>query len=148
MRLRHRLAALIWAAILLVAAQWVTAPAFAHPGHSHEHHASAARSSSVQDAHGYTASDAGSDQVHATQLRKLDLALGAVNAPEPAASIPSGGCTGGCCGTSMGCCGAALFASPNTLPDFRSATKIIAFVYERGSGIEPEASAPPPRSLA
>ncbi|TAK47295.1 MAG: hypothetical protein EPO23_12740 [Xanthobacteraceae bacterium] len=144
MALRHRLAALIWAAILVVAAQFIAGSAFAHSAHSgHAHHQSAAVSSPSHTEHNFRSS-AEAQPVQAEKSVESFIALGQTDQP----AAPSGNCTGGCCGSGIGCCGAVLAGSLNALSSLGRAREIVSITFERGLGIDPEALARPPRILA
>ena len=133
---------MIWAAILVVALQLVPAAAFAHNGQhfGHRHHSVAAVTS---HAHAPLQQQAGPSDRHSSE-QILTTASGQPDQPE---SGPSGGCTGGCCGTGHGCCGAALIAATNSLPDVHRAADIVSFQSHVRPGIEPDTPARPPRTL-
>jgi hypothetical protein len=141
---RHGLAALIWAAIFLIAAQFVAGSALAHSGHSHGHSAASHSSSAAPPPHdGNAAKEA--------QLIRSEKAELFVSAPERAklpASPGSGGCIGGCCGNGIGCCGAVLASCPNCLPDAQAQKEIAPLAFEYRSGTDPEPLRRPPRTLA
>ena len=107
MALRHRIIGLIWAAVLVIAVQFVPSIVSAHSGH--EHHAAAAAG----------ATHAGTVKQQAHQAAERATNEAALTEPEQQdrkTSTPSGGaCTGGCCGTGLGCCGAVLTDSTASL---------------------------------
>lgn len=143
---RHQLTALIWAAIFMIAAQFVASSASAHSGHSHDH-SMPSHSSSV------TPLPHDSDAINEAQLIRSEKAEPSVSTSErvklPAPSSKSGGCTGGCCGNGISCCGGAVLTScSNCLPDFRTQTEIVSLAFEYRSGIDPEPLRRPPRTLA
>ncbi|HVG52524.1 MAG TPA: hypothetical protein VM867_12900 [Xanthobacteraceae bacterium] len=128
---------LIWTAVLVIAAQGWSGVAAAHTGH-HAHHEAHTAAQTI----GKYAAPSGSEQlVVRTELR----APGALDTP---ASAPEQGCIGGCCGIGIGCCGAALAGSPPTLLRPERAAEILPLIFERPSGLDPEALARPPRPLA
>jgi len=142
MRLRHGLASLIWAAIFVIAAQFVAGSAFAHAGHSRGH-VGPSQSSMVHATHKGTSI---SKMQAAAQEAELSL-TSSPRADEPAPT-QTGGCTGGCCGNGIGCCGAAIAAAGSSLPDFRVQQAPILLAFDSSSGIDPEALRRPPRTLA
>jgi hypothetical protein len=142
MALRQRLAVLIWAAVLVIAAQFVAGSAWAHSGHS-LHHSAAAHSAGQLPHNGETASKA-----QHTASNTAEVSVSTVDRGEPPASPQSGGCTGGCCGHGVGCCGAVLAASSSSLSNFPAPLQIVSIGFEHGSGLDPEALARPPRTLA
>src|SRR5512132_2067030 len=117
MSLRHRLAALIWAAIFMIAAQVVASSASAHSGHSHDHSMPSHYSSVTPLPHD-------SDAINEAQLirsEKAELSVSTSERVKLPASSKSGGCTGGCCGNGISCCGGAVLTScSNCLPAFRT----------------------------
>ena len=141
---RHRLAALIWAAIFVIAAQFVADSASAHSGHSHDHSvASHSSSAAPLPHHGNAAKEA-----QLIRSEKTELSLSAREGAKLPASPESGGCTGGCCGNGIGCCGAVLASCPNCLPDVQTVKEIVSLAFDRRSGIDPEPLPRPPRTLA
>lgn len=142
MRLRHGLASLIWAAIFVIAAQFVASSAFAHAGHSRDH-LGVSQSSTIHAGH---KGKSISKLQAAAEEAELSLTW-SQRADEPAPTQTSG-CTGGCCGNGIGCCGAAMAAVSNSLPDFRVQQAPILLNSHSNSGIDPEALRRPPRTLA
>ncbi len=143
---KHRLAGLMWAAILVIAVQFAPNAAMAHSGHRHiaasQDGATTHRTVPTQ---GIAAHDAVADvakpKAHASQLTEPD--------ERDRASRPSTGCVGGCCGSGLGCCGAAALAgSAQTLPQFDMRAEIVAFDVGIPSGIDLDTLARPPKSLA
>src|SRR6188472_3401375 len=102
MVLRHSLAGLIWAAILVVALQFVPTLAFAHAGHSH--HSSETLALTHANASEHAKSEA-SGQKH------LQVLTAASETGQPCSSCPGRGCAGKCCGTGL-CCSAAVTQAP------------------------------------
>src|SRR5262245_32704926 len=141
---RHRLAALIWAAIFLIAAQFIAGSASAHSGHSHDHSATSHFSSAAPLPHDGNATE----QAQLVRSEKAELSVGAPNGAELPGSPQSGGCIGGCCGNGIACCGAVLASSSNSLPEFQTQTEIVPLAFEHRSGIDPEPLRRPPRTLA
>jgi hypothetical protein len=137
MVLRHRLAGLIWAALLVLAIQLVPNAAFAHAGHDHS---GVAPTSSSSIAHPQTSD--------AAQQPATELELTAVDEQGEQGSTSSSGCIGGCCGSGMSCCGAVLAFSTGGLPDDNGPADIVAPVSDRRAGIDPDALGRPPKSLA
>jgi len=143
MALRQRLAVLIWAAVFVIAAaQFAAGPAWAHSGHSHDHSATA--HSAAQFSHD---SKTVAKAQH-TASETVDVSVSTKDRGERPAQPQSGGCTGGCCGYGVGCCAAMLAASSSSLPNFPAHQQIVSTGFERGSGLDPEALARPPRTLA
>src|SRR5262245_21906076 len=123
--LRHRLAALISAAIVMIAAQLVAGSAWAHPGHSHDHAATAtAQSPTVQPPHhGMRAT---TEQFQGFEAAGVSVVSVSAHGGDGVPVMPqSRGCTGGCCGNSVGCCGAVLASSSNSLPGFQAHKEIV-----------------------
>jgi hypothetical protein len=141
---RHRLAALVWAAIFMVVAQFVAGSASAHSGHSHDHSAVSRSSPAAQLPHDGNATT----EAQLRRSEKVEFSVSALERAGPPNSPQSGGCTGGCCGNGIGCCGAVLASCSNCLPDFRVQTKIVSLAFDRRSGIDPEPLGRPPRTLA
>jgi hypothetical protein len=145
MHLRHRLAALIWAAAFVVAAQFVAGAALAHGEHSHQHHH---HSPTVHASAGQVQqSGAVSSEIRLVQWQQSARTFAATILPEHAACTP-GGCIGNCCSAGIGCCGAALVGTFSPLPDVSRIKETTAVIFVRRSGIDPEALARPPRPLA
>lgn len=162
MALGHKLAGLIWAAIFVVAIQFVPDHAFAHSGHAHslmaassapstttpgiatpsiaEHQAQKARALHIQKLH--------IRESHAREFDAVGQTLAASDWPDTPMTSPSGGCTGGCCGTGMGCCGIALFDASTILPILKRVAENVPVTFTALSGLDPEALARPPRTIA
>lgn len=141
MAARQRLAGLIWAAILVVAAQLVPTNALAHAGHAH-HHAAAAPTA--------TTSDRQPVQVEETERTRprSEVVATAEQAP-PADACPTSGCTGSCCGTGVGCCGAVMPVAPlQTLPNGGRGNGLPLRRSDPRAGIDPDALGKPPKLLA
>ncbi len=140
MALRHRIIGLIWAAVLVIAVQFVPSVASAHSGH--EHPAAAAAGA----AHAGTVKQ----QVHQVAERATnEAALAEPRQQNRETSIPSGGaCTGGCCGTGLGCCGAVLADSTASLFHVAGRVPLIEPISDQLGGIDPDTLARPPRPLA
>lgn len=136
------MATLIWAAVVVIAAQFVAGSALAHGGYSHGHSA-ASQSSAVQlPDHGMHSSG------QLAQLEQADLSLSTPKGADMPVAPQSSGCTGGCCGNGIGCCGAVLAATSNLIPDGQTQQETISLASDRHSGIDPEALARPPKTLA
>lgn len=143
MRLRLGLALVIWAAIFVIAAQFVaTSSAFAHAGHSRDH-VGTSQSSMV---HATNKGTSLSKRQVATEEAEFFL-TSSPRADEPAPT-QTVGCTGGCCGNGIGCCGAAIATACSSLPDFRDPQAPIPLISHSSSGTDPEALRRPPRTLA
>lgn len=142
MPLRHRLAAAIWAAIFVIAAQFFAGSALAHGGHSHPH-ATASHASAVELLD-HDKSSGG----HVAGLEQVDPSLNTPAGADLPITPQSGGCTGGCCGNGIGCCGAALAATSNPISDETPQQETVSLASGRHSGRDAEALARPPRTLA
>ncbi|MGB3271947.1 MAG: hypothetical protein WBA66_03505 [Xanthobacteraceae bacterium] len=142
MRLKHGLAFLVCAAIVMIAAQFVAGPALAHSGHLHTHSApfySAAAQAAHQD---YPAPIAGAASAGESHLTASPSERGEL--PPAQAS----GCAGGCCSHGVGCCGAAIAASAFPLPDFGTQDQRPSAPVGYGAGADPDTLTRPPRTLA
>ena len=144
MVLKRQLAALIWAATVLIAAQFLPTVAEAHAGHDHASH-------SVAAAHGVAAplSDHVVDPAESANAERAaaPTELASVNSNNiPAA--PSGGCNGSCCGTGNACCGAVLLFSSAVLPDVGGGQQPVGTASSAPPGIGPDALRKPPKSFA
>lgn len=140
MNARHGLASLIWAAILVIAVQFVASSAWAHAGHSHDHAAATHAVAAHTDQKGKSISKAQTEQpveLSATSSQRSD--------PAPA---DTGGCTGGCCGNGIGCCGAAIAAAASSLPEFDVQQSPVPIASLMSAGIDPKALKRPPRTFA
>jgi hypothetical protein len=136
---RKRLAGLIWAAIFVAAVQLVPSTAQAHAGHEHHSLVTMSFASHVTAEH------------HAIELAQRpadEMALMMQAQQDQYSSVPSTGCTGGCCGTGVSCCGAALHVTPNSLPDLGRLSEILCVVFDARAGVDPDALARPPRTFA
>ena len=143
MNLRQAISGAIWAAILAIALQFVPTPALAHTGHAHH---TGDVSALAHHEHGPAVFHQKA-ATRAAQPLSLPASLSAV--PDSAEDFTFvGACTGGCCGTGAGCCGAALIGSIAELPDIGSAVRGTTPVVDRGSGVDPDGLARPPRTLA
>jgi hypothetical protein len=142
---RRRLAAMIWAAIFVIAAQFFASSALAHAGHSHGH-STAANSSAVQLSH--HASTSAFSTVQLAGLGRADLSMSAPEGPDMPVVPQSRGCTGGCCGNGLGCCGAVLAVAPSPIPDKGPQRETVSHALDGESGIDPEGLRRPPRTLA
>jgi hypothetical protein len=139
MALKRQLTALIWAAAVLVAAQFLPGVAQAHSGHDHASHSVAVASSEL--------SAEPAKPAEATRAAAVTELASADSDAMPAA--PSGGCNGSCCGTGAGCCGAALLFSPSAaLPKVGVARQPIGSASPIPPGIDPDALRKPPKSFA
>jgi len=140
MALRHRIIGLIWAAVLVIAVQFVPSIVSAHSGH--EHHAAAAAG----------ATHAGTVKQQAHQAAERATNEAALTEPEQQdrkTSTPSGGaCTGGCCGTGLGCCGAVLTDSTASLFHVAGRGPLIEPILDQLGGIVSDTLPRPPRPLA
>jgi hypothetical protein len=141
---RTRLATLVWAAIFVIAAQFVAGSASAHSGHPHDRTVASRSFTAAQLPHDGHATD----EAHSAGQEKTELSLSASESAKLPGSPQSGGCSGVCCGNGIGCCGAVLAACSNCLPDLRAQKEIVSLVFDRNSGIDPEPLARPPRILA
>ena len=142
---RRRLAAMIWAAIFVIAAQFFAGSALAHVGHSHGH-SSAASSSAVQ------LSNQVSPPIHSTAqvawLEHDNLSLSTSEDADMPVVPQSRGCTGGCCGNGLGCCGAVLAVAPSPIPEKGPQRETVSHALNSEPGIDPEGLRRPPRTLA
>jgi hypothetical protein len=143
MRTSRGLASLIWAAVFVIAAQFVVDAAFAHPGHSHD--ASLSRPSA---AHHEVDRSKLAPVPQVVQEQNENLSVTSLQGGDASAPAQSGGCTGGCCGKGIGCCGAVITAALHPLPDLRAKDARIPLIIQRSSGIHPEALRRPPRTIA
>lgn len=142
MPLRHRLAAAIWAAIFVIAAQFFAGSALAHVGHAHPHSAASHASAAELPDH---AKAPGGQQVW---FEQADLSVSGQDGADMPVTPQSGGCVGGCCGNGIGCCGAVLAATTNPILKDSTQLQTIFLAFGHHSGIDPEALARPPRTLA
>lgn len=129
----------IWAAIFVIALQFVSAPAFAHGAHTpHPGDVMAVAHKAAKSALQHKAASRPAQPVsQPTNLSAL---------PERDGDIV-GTFTGSCCGMGHGC-GAAMLGFAAELPDFGAATRLAVLAAERQSGIDPDGLARPPRPLA
>jgi len=139
MAVRHQLAGLIWAAILVVAVQLVPTLAFAHAGHGH--HSGGPVVSTQASAPNTAASQTSQSSFHVVTIASH---LGQPCLP---CSGGTGSCTGKCCGTGV-CCGAAVIQAPTqALPVAGILTKISWLIVDGRAGIDPDGLARPPKIL-
>jgi hypothetical protein len=139
MALKRQLAALVWAAAVIVAAQFLASVAQAHAGHDHASHSAVVVSvDRVAD----TDKSAEAEQITApVELVSVDS--------NPIPAVPSSGCNGSCCGTGTTCCGAVvLFASAASLPDVGVGRQPLGLASAALPGIHPGALRKPPKSFA
>lgn len=141
---RCRLAAMICAAIFVIAAQFFAGSALAHAG-SHGH-STGAHSSAVQLSDHASTSTFSTVQI--AGLGQVDLSLSTPEGGDMPVVPQSRGCSGACCGNGIGCCGAVLAAASNPAPNDRPQQETVSLASDRHSGIDPEALARPPRTLA
>jgi hypothetical protein len=136
---KQQLAALIWAAIVLIAAHFVPSVAQAHAGHEHASHSVAVASlDRVADT---------DKSAEAARVRAPAEFVSVDSNPIPAA--PSGGCNGSCCSTGTTCCGAVgLFTSAASLPDVGVGRQPLGLASAALPGIHPGALRKPPKSFA
>lgn len=138
MALRQRIIGLIWAAVLVIAVQFVPSIASAHSGHEHHAGAGAPHAATVKQ------------QAHQTAERTTrEAALTKPGQQDRKASTPSGGaCTDGCYGTGLGCCGAVL--TDTTAASFHVAGRVqrVEPISDQLGGIDPDTLARPPKPLA
>ena len=144
MALKRQLAALIWAATVMIAAQFLPSIAQAHAGHDHA-------SYSVAAAHGVAAalSDHVVDPTESAEAKRAAAPTELTSVESntvPAA--PSGGCNGACCGTGNACCGAVVMFSAAALPDVGVGRQPVGTASSAPPGIEPDALRKPPKSFA
>ena len=148
---RYRLAGLIWAAILAAALQFAPTAARAHAGHYH-HHAAVQQ----HDAASHTSGDeqrpvavlpGTQEEKSATPIKQPEFAAASTRQQADHDQV---NCVGGCCGAGLGCCCAssALAGAVHELPPFEAHAELITFGVRRLGGIDPEALARPPKSLA
>jgi hypothetical protein len=137
MMLKQRIVGLIWAAILVVAVQFVPNLAYAHGGHAHQ-------SFDVAITSDATASGplSGQQSLHEAEV------LAVVVYQDHTSDAPVSGCVGGCCNAGIGCCGAAILSTSPMLPSLDDHAGIVSRELPRQSGIEPDTSAKPPRFFA
>lgn len=138
---------LIWAAILVVAIQFVTNAAIAHAGHHRDQHAAHQQSSVTE---GATAEQRIVDSQLTERTAKSStietVLMAASQRAEPAGA--SANCVDGCCGSGLGCCSAAAIPGSGTaLPRLDGAAKVIAFKPVKPGSIDPEALTKPPKNL-
>jgi hypothetical protein len=141
MALRHPLAGLIWAAVLVIAVQFAPNLAFAHVGH--DHHSTGMVTSTQAKAPDVGASEA-------TGQKYLQVAAVVTESARPCSSCPGGtsGCSGKCCGTGM-CCGAAVIQAPApALPVAGLSLEVVWPIVDGRAGIDPDGLTRPPKILA
>jgi hypothetical protein len=141
MALKRHLAAVIWAAVLVVAVQCAPGIALAHGGHNHAPAPHAVPSPSDEDV-----PQAGGD---AAQNAAPSMEIAAPDRRVDPATTPSGACNGSCCGKGTSCCGPALPPAGAAGPPLHCRAPP---PFEGGgpmrSGIDPEALPKPPKSFA
>ena len=138
MALKRQLATLLWAAAVLIAAQFLASIAHAHAGHDHvSPDVTAALSDHVADS-------AKSDEVKRAAVPAELASADSTTIP----AIPSGGCNGSCCGTGSACCCAILVLSSAALPDVRVGQQPVGTAMSAPPGIDPDALRKPPKSFA
>jgi hypothetical protein len=138
MALKRQLATLLWAATVLIAAQFLPSVAQAHGGHDH------ASQSVVAALSDHVVDPAKSAEANRTtaQAEVASVDFGTI----PVA--PSGGCNGSCCGTGNACCGAILLFSSVSLPDVGVGQQPVGTASSAPPGIDPDALRKPPKSFA
>jgi hypothetical protein len=139
MVLKQRIAGFIWAAIFMVAVQFVPNLAYAHGGHTHQSADVAVTSPAATTASGTLS--AGQQSLHQAEVFSV---VDQNQTSDAAAS----GCVGGCCNAGMGCCGAAILCSTPVLPNLGAQLGVISCELRGQAGIEPGTSAKPPRFFA
>ena len=141
MALKRQFAGLIWAAVLVIAAQLVASVALAHAGHSHAPAAVATPSSdeiAQQASVGEAEHPSASVEISAADDGSIDP-VGA----------PAGACNGSCCGNGVSCCGSALLPATADGPPFTCKALAPTGLGDHArSGIDPEALPEPPKSFA
>lgn len=137
---KQTLTGLLWAAILVLAVQFMPDFAYAHAGHAkHAPDVGAPIQTPVKQA---TANN------FATQPASQTAIASSTSEDQPI-SVPASTCTGNCCGTGTGCCGAAQVAgSPDSLPAAGNGSKFAPLVFDPSAGIDPDALIRPPKILA
>lgn len=138
MALKRQLATLLWAAAILIAAQFLPSVAQAHAGHDH---ASPSVVAALSDHVADPAKSAEAERAaEPAELASVDSSI------IPAA--PSNGCNGSCCGTGNACCGAVLLFSSAALPDVGVGQQPVGTASSAPLGIDPDALRKPPKSFA
>ena len=133
MILKRQLAAVIWIAIVMIAAQFVPAAALAHNGHAHAG-AAVTHDRAGGDAHQLKAEHTGA----VAQAQTADISRDAT----------SGTCNDCCCASGFSCCAPAILAEPILgLPSPLKALKIERPAASLRAGIDPEALPKPPKSF-
>jgi hypothetical protein len=137
---KRQLAALIWAATVVIAAQLLPSIAQAHAGHDHASPSFAMASPDHIADQAKSAEAKRSSEL--TELASIDLYA----VPTPATSA---GCKGVCCGTGTACCGVVLLLGfEPALPDIRRARQAVDAGSSAPPGFDPDALRKPPRSFA
>jgi hypothetical protein len=135
---KRQLATLLWAAAVLIAAQFLPSVAQAHAGHDH---ASPSVVAALSDHVADPAKSAEAKRAAApAELASVDFST------IPAA--PSSDCNGSCCGTGNACCGAILLFSSVSLPDVGAGQQPVGTASSAPPGIDPDALRKPPKSFA
>ena len=140
MSVNWQLAAVIWAAVFLIAVQFVSSVAQAHAGHSYA--PTVVVTPSTDDIAQRVSADEAENASASAEISAADRGI------DPDAA-PSGSCNGSCCGNGVSCCGPALL--PATADTPRSTCKALAppsLGDHARSGIDPEALPKPPKSFA
>lgn len=138
MAFRHRIIGLIWAAVLVIAVQFMPSIASAHSGHEHHASAGATHAATVKQQAQQTTQRA-TREAALTQPRQQDRGT---------SNLSGGACTGGCCGTGLGCCGAVLTDSTAAVFHLAGRALLIEPISDQLGGIDPDTLARPPRPLA
>jgi hypothetical protein len=142
MALKRQLAALIWAATVIIAAQFLPSIAQAHPGHDHV-------SSSVAATHGSAAALSDHHTADPTEAERaaVPVELATIDF-DTVPAVPAGGCNGSCCGTGSACCGAILLFSSIALPDVGAGRQPVGSASSAPPGADPDTLHRPPKSFA
>ena len=137
--MNRQLAAVIWAAVLLIAVQFVSSVAQAHAGHSHA--PTVVVTPSTDDIAQRVSVDEAENASASVEISAADRSI------DPDAA-PSGSCNGSCCGNGVSCCGPALLpASADAPPLTCKASAPPGLGDPMRSGIDPEALPKPPKSF-
>lgn len=139
---RPRLAAAIWAAVVVIAAQLFAGSALAHGGHAHAP-ATAAQASTAQPAN-----DARSSGAQVARSKQADPSLSPRADADSPAPAESDGCSRGCCGSAGGGSGAVLPSAWNPIPDGPVRQPTLSLAFAPQAGTDPEALTRPPKALA
>lgn len=143
---RHRVAGLIWAAIVVFGVQFLTNAALAHIGHHHDQHA-VYQQGSVTDEGTAGEGIVGYRSAKLTANSKMIDTVLMVASYEAEPTAVSANC--GCCGSGSGCCSAsAIPGSWLALPGLDSPATVIAFKPVNLGSTDPQGLAKPPKNLA